>query len=223
LYSSNLVLLAIVPGAVYTFSMLLYGFLPERFYHHSRVKPDMTLRTTTLHRFTCYFLLFHGLAWLSVLTGRPAIWYWVLLWLVPLVLVFPLYVLLRQYVQHGNGGRGRLTNTRVFLGPRLLNFFIMPVGQDYHLPHHLFASVPHYKLRELHEVLMKYPDYRASAIEVDGIAKPPAGSNNKTVLDVLGAATQFTGDGTFIDSSVLEEHEVTEREAIQAEERASAS
>ena len=89
----------------------------------------------------------------------------VYLWLLPLVTVFPLYVLLRQLLQHGNGGRGRLTNTRVFLRPWLVNFFLLPVGQDYHLPHHLFASIPHYRLRRLHLAMLAYDDYRAAAVE----------------------------------------------------------
>ena len=181
----------------------------------------MSLRAATLQRFTCYFVLFHGLAWLSVVTGRPALWYWVLLWLVPLVTAFPLYVLLRQLLQHGNGGRGRLTNTRVFLRPRMVNFFLLPVGQDYHLPHHLFASIPHYRLRELHAALMRYPDYRESAVEVNGVVRAPTEAGHQSLLTVLGVESGSFPDGTFIDSSVLEDCDVTKRDAIRAEEQAS--
>lgn len=221
LYRNNLLLLAIVPGAIYAASMFFFALLPDRFYHQSRVKPDLSLRSATLQRFTCYFVLFHGLSWLSVVTGRPALWYWVLLWLVPLVTVFPLYVLLRQLLQHGNGGRGRLTNTRVFLRPKTVNFFLLPIGQDYHLPHHLFASIPHYRLRRLHEALLQYPDYRESAIEVDGVVRAPAAAGHRNLLAVLGAESAKSADGTFIDSTVLEDCDVTERDAIRAEERAS--
>jgi fatty acid desaturase len=216
-------LLAIVPGTVYVLAMLLYALLPEGYYHRSRVKPDISLRTTTLMRFTCYFALFHGLAWLSVWTGRPMIWYWILLWALPLITVFPLYVLLRQFVQHGNGGRGRLTNTRVFLRPWAMNFFLLPVGQDYHLPHHLFASIPHYRLRKLHEALLQFPDYRLAAIEVEGVRHATPNTGRQSLLDVLGAEPAQAADGTFIDSEVLNEYDVTEREAIQAEEKASAA
>jgi fatty acid desaturase len=221
LYRNNLTLLAIVPSAVWAASMVFFALLPERCYHQSRVKPDMNLRSTTLQRFTCYFALFHGLAWLSVATGRPVLWYWVLLWLVPLVTVFPLYVLLRQLLQHGNGGRGRLTNTRVFLRPKTVNFFLLPAGQDYHLPHHLFASVPHYRLRQLHEGLLAYPDYREAAVEVGGVVRVSAETRHQSLVAVLGADPPRAADGTFIDSSVLEDCDVTERDAIQAEERAS--
>lgn len=223
LYIGDWRLLAIVPGTVWAGAMIFFGLLPDRFYHRSRVKPDMSLKATTLQRFTCYFILFHGLAWASVATGRPVMWYWAALWALPLLTVFPLYVLLRQFVQHGNGGRGKLTNTRVFLGPTTLNFFLLPVGQDYHLPHHLFASVPHYRLRDLHEALLKYPEYQSSAVEVDGVVHPPRGTAHASLLDVLGHVPESELDGTFIDSSVLDEYDVTERDAIRAEEQASAS
>jgi fatty acid desaturase len=222
-YVGDWLLLAIIPPALWIASMVVFGILPESYYHRSRVKPDIGLRATTLQRLTCYFLLFHGLAWLNLLTGRPAIWYWLLLWAVPLVTTFPLYVLLRQFVQHGNGGRGRLTNTRVFLGPTTINFFLLPVGQDYHLPHHLFASVPHYRLRQLHEAMLKFLDYRSAAVEVDGVVRPPKGTSHHSLIAVLGAERSLSADGTFIDSSVLDEHDVTERDAIAAEEKASAN
>src|SRR5207245_11656574 len=92
-----------------------------------------------------------------------------------------------------------------------VNFFLLPVGQDSHLPHHLFASIPHYRLRRLHEAMLAYPDYRAAAVEVDGVVRAPAG--HRSVLDVLGAEPARAPDGTFIDGSVLDDCEVVERDA----------
>ncbi len=63
---------------------------------------------------------------------------YVLLWLVPLFTSFSFFMILRQLVQHGNGDRGKLTNTRTFLLAPLINFAVFPMGQDYHLPHHLY-------------------------------------------------------------------------------------
>jgi fatty acid desaturase len=220
-YRGDWLKLAVIPAAVYLASMLFFALLPGRFYHQSRVKPDISLRVATLQRFTCYFALFNGLAWVSILTGVPALWYWVFLWLVPLVTVFPLYVLLRQLLQHGNSSRGRLTNTRVFLRPWTVNFFLLPVGQDYHLPHHLFASIPHYRLRRLHEAMLAYPHYRAAAVEVDGVVRPRA--ERQSIVGVLGAQSDPAADGTFIDGSVLDDCEVIEREAIEHEEQKSAA
>jgi fatty acid desaturase len=221
LYRGDWSLLAFLPPAFWVLSMFVFALLPSSCYHRSRVKPDISLRVATLQRFTCYFLLFHGLAWLSVLTGRPAMWYWLVLWFLPLVTVFPLYVLLRQLLQHGNGDRGRLTNTRVFLRPWTVNFFLLPVGQDYHLPHHLFASIPHYRLRRLHQAMLAYSDYREAAIEVAGVIRSPQGTDRRSVVDVLGAEPARSADSTFIDSTVLDDCEVIERDAIRNEERAS--
>ena len=65
-------------------------------------------------------------------------------------------MIMRQLVQHGNGDRGWLTNTRTFLVAPAIRFAVFPLGQDYHLPHHVFATIPHYRLKKLHEHLMQY-------------------------------------------------------------------
>src|SRR5262249_30218347 len=85
--------------------------------------------------------------------------------------------------------------------------------------HHLYASVPHYRLRELHEILLEYPEYRENAVVVEGYFlprhRPPTAP---TVLDVLGpeyAPHEFRG--VHIDNSVLEDEEVEDRDAILRE------
>src|SRR5919108_212309 len=122
---------------------------------------------------TYIILVFLALAWLSLYVTPWAALYYGLLWVLPIFTSFSFFMILRQIVQHGNGGRGWLTNTRVFFVNRLINFAVFPIGQDYHLPHHLFASVPHYRLRKLHETLLAYPEYRAQAIIVEGYLLPP--------------------------------------------------
>ena len=39
---------------------------------------------------------------------------------------------------------------------------------DYHLPHHLMASVPHYNLKQLHEIMLRDPEYREKGVIVEG-------------------------------------------------------
>src|SRR5207248_4879720 len=136
-------------------------------YHQSRVHPVIHQRWMSIGRITYASLLFNALAWVTLLTGRWAALYFALLWLVPLFTSFSFFMILRQLVQHGNGDRGWLTNTRVFFVNRLISYAVFPMGQDYHLPHHLFASVPHYRLRELHAFLAQCAEYRAQAIEVE--------------------------------------------------------
>src|SRR5205085_10557905 len=134
--------------------------------------PLIRMRWTSMGRLTFLSLVFNALAWATLWTGRWAGLYFLVLWVVPLLTSFSFFMILRQLVQHGNGGRGWLTNTRVFLVNRFINYAVFPMGQDYHLPHHLYASVPHYRLRELHEVLMEYPEYREQAVVVEGYFVP---------------------------------------------------
>jgi hypothetical protein len=106
----------------------------------------------------------------------------------------------------------------VFLCHPLINFAVFPMGQDYHLPHHMFSTVPHYRLKHLHEAMLDYPEYSEGATVVEGYfwpkEKPPV---RPTVVDVLGPeyAPQEFRD-VYIDNSVLENQLVTdlEREEI---------
>jgi hypothetical protein len=208
--------LAVAPTALYLAMMAFYLWLPARLYHQSRVHPVVSLRWMTLLRMTYTTAVFAGLAWVTLLTGVWAAVYYALLWVVPLLTSFAFFMILRQWVQHGNGDRGWLTNTRVFFVGPFIRFSVFPIGQDYHLPHHMFASVPHYRLKELHEVLLRYPEYGAQALEVHGyFLSPERPQVHPTVLDVLGpdyAACEFRG--VHIDNTVLEDDEVEEKEDI---------
>jgi fatty acid desaturase len=212
-------LLAIVPTVLWAAVMGFYLRLAESKFHQSRVHPVIGQRIMTLMRISYITLVFTTIAWLSMLTGARAAVYYFLLWLVPLFTSFSFFMILRQLVQHGNGDRGWLTNTRIFFVQRFINFSVFPIGQDYHLPHHLYATVPHYRLRNLHELLLEYSEYREQAIEVHGyFLQPTKDSSHPTVLDVLGpayAAKEFRG--VHIDNSVLEDDVVEEKAEIVRE------
>ncbi len=113
-------------------------------------------------------LLYAALSAVQLAGWGPAWAYFGLLWLVPVFTAFPLFMILRQWVQHGNADRGRYTNTRVFLVGPLVRYAVFPWGMDYHLPHHLMASVPHYNLKQLHEIMLRDPEYREKGVVVDG-------------------------------------------------------
>ncbi len=207
--------LGIVPWALWLAMMLYFWFLPESKYHQSRVRPLVHMRWVSMMRVSYVTIIFNALAWITLLTGRWAAVYYFVLWLVPLFTSFSFFMILRQIVQHGNGGRGWLTNTRVFLVNRAINFAVFPMGQDYHLPHHMYASVPHYRLKELHAILMDYPEYRENVIVVDGYFvhrhRPPIGP---TVLDVVGPEYAPKARDVHIDNSVLDDDNVDEKDAI---------
>ncbi|MBI3409178.1 MAG: fatty acid desaturase [Planctomycetes bacterium] len=208
-------LLAIIPPLMWAAMMVFYAFLPENMFHQSRVHPVISMRAMTLMRVTYISLVFNGLAWLSLYVTPYATLYYFLLWLVPIFTSFSFFMILRQLVQHGNGDRGWLTNTRVFFVQPLINFAVFPMGQDYHLPHHLFASVPHYRLKDLHEALLACQEYRDQAVVVEGYflprEKPP---KHPTVLDVLGPAYHHRAREIYIDNDVLEGEKVEEKDDI---------
>ncbi len=211
----NALLLAVIPPALWVAVMIFYAVIPERMYHQSRVHPVISSRSMTLMRITYITALFCGLAWLSLLVDPWATMYYFLLWLVPIFTSFSFFMILRQLVQHGNGDRGWLTNTRVFFVNPLINFAVFPMGQDYHLPHHLFASIPHYRLKQLHEALMQCEEYRQQAVVVEGYFSAPVHPpRNPTVLDVLGPDFHHKADEVYIDNSVLENEDVEEKEDI---------
>lgn len=214
-YDENPLLLAIVPAAMYAAMMTFYAAIPDSMYHQSRVHPVVSMRAMTLMRITYITLLFSGLAWLSLYVTPFAALLYLLLWVLPIFTSFSFFMILRQIVQHGNGGRGWLTNTRVFFVNPFINFAVFPMGQDYHLTHHIFASVPHYRLRELHELLTQCAEYREQAVVVEGYfmpyEKPPT---KPTVIDVLGPKYHLEVAEVHIDNDVLEGEEVEEKDEI---------
>jgi hypothetical protein len=102
----------------------------------------------------------------------------------------------------------------VFVCHPLINFAVFPLGQDYHLPHHMFSTIPHYRLKELHEALAQYPEYSEHATVVEGYIWPKERPPKRpTVVDVLGpdyAPDEFRD--VYIDNAVLEGRNVTAEE-----------
>lgn len=215
--------LAVVPMSLWLVGVVFFAVLPDAKYHRTRLHPVIHQRWASVLRITFLTGLFSALAWITLLTGRWAAIYFFVLWLVPSLTSFSFFMILRQLVQHGNADRGWLTNTRIFFVNRLINFAVFPMGQDFHLPHHLYATVPHYRLRQLHELLLNYPEYREQAVVVEGYFlprhRPP---EHPTVLEVLGPDhAPHQGHGIHIDNTVLDGVEIEDRAEILQEEQAS--
>ncbi len=207
--------LAIVPTAMWVGIMAFYYFIPERLYHQTRIHPVISMRATSLGRMTYMTGLFVGLAWLSLLVTPYAVLYYLLLWAVPILTSFSFFMILRQIVQHGNGDRGWLNNTRVFRVHPFIQFSVFPMGMEYHLPHHLYVTIPHYRLRELHEFLIGCQEYREQAVEVEGYFLPYERPAVKpTVIDVLGPDFYRKAEEIYIDNAVLETESVEEKDEI---------
>lgn len=197
----------------------IYPPLPLRFFAGSRLHPPVSPQVTSGLRVTLVCLVWGALGTASVITGNPWVpFYYLLLWVLPLFTTFSLFMILRQVVQHGNGGFGWISNTRVFELNPAFRFAIFPMGQDYHLPHHLFASVPHYRLKALHSFLMNYPEYQRHAVEVHGYFKSPEKPKvHPTVVDVLGPEWEPGWQKRFIDDTVLDGVDMRDRDKVLAE------
>jgi fatty acid desaturase len=181
--------LLIVPSVLLTLGLTALALIPERWLEEYFIKSDLPVRFQRGMRLVFNTLLLTALAALTLWTGQPCWLFYLVLWVVPLGTSFAFFMILRQVVQHGNGGTDRFTNTRIFHIHWLLSWAIFPIGNDYHLPHHLFPLVPHYNLRKLHEVLMQTREYQEQATLVEGYFVPAEPPTHPTVLDLIERET----------------------------------
>ncbi len=82
---------------------------------------------------------------------------YLVLWVLPLVTVVQALLRLRAIAEHGatSDFSSPLTAARTNLAPAWLAWLIFPHHVNYHIEHHLYASVPHYNLPALHEELVR--------------------------------------------------------------------
>lgn len=112
---------------------------------------------------------------LALMTGY--LWTYVLLWLVPLFTVAILCFRLRTAAEHSALYRPEhrftrqavdtIATTRTTRGCPITQFFLAPYNMSYHIEHHLYPSVPVFRLRELHAHLMRNPEFAARARVTD--------------------------------------------------------
>ncbi|HEX6690939.1 MAG TPA: fatty acid desaturase family protein [Burkholderiales bacterium] len=77
---------------------------------------------------------------------------YLVLWILPLVTVVQAILRLRAIAEHGatTDFSSPLTAARTNVAPAWLEWLIFPHHVNYHIEHHLYASVPHYNLPRLH-------------------------------------------------------------------------
>ena len=82
---------------------------------------------------------------------------YLVLWVLPLVTVVQAILRLRAIAEHGatTDFSSPLTAARTNVAPAWLEWLIFPHHVNYHIEHHLYASVPHYNLPALHRELAK--------------------------------------------------------------------
>ena len=82
---------------------------------------------------------------------------YLVLWVLPLVTVVQAILRLRAVAEHGatTDFSSPLTAARTNLGPAWLRWLIFPHNVNYHVEHHLYASVPQYHLPRLHQEMTR--------------------------------------------------------------------
>jgi fatty acid desaturase len=84
-------------------------------------------------------------------------------WLVPYLTSFQVIRYFTEMAEHaGLDSRDPWTASRNWTASLPVRFIVGPHSDDlYHLVHHLFPRIPHYRLRAAHAVLMGVPEYAA--------------------------------------------------------------
>lgn len=194
-----------------------YLLIPNAAFAQSRIEPVISHRWTWISRISFLGLVYTALTVMTYVADPWAWGYFLLLWVLPLFTAFPLFMILREWLQHGNGDRGRYTNSRVFFVNPLLRYAVFPFGQDYHLPHHLVAAVPHYRLKELHALLRRDPEYARMGLEVEGWSRRPRPETGRpSSVEVLGPAyTPSRRAEAHVDSGALDDAVINDAAAIR--------
>jgi fatty acid desaturase len=96
-------------------------------------------------------IVFH-LAALLVFAWSGYLLEYLVLWVLPLFTVVQAILRLRAIAEHGAtmDFSSPLTAARTNVAPAWLEWLIFPHHVNYHIEHHLYASVPHYNLPALH-------------------------------------------------------------------------
>ncbi len=211
----------VIPMSCWLVLATIYARLPEDAFDRPKLRPVISPRVMFIGRTGFLTVLLCTLGYIQASTQFMALRYYSLLFYLPALTVFPFFMILRQVIQHGNGDRGWLTNTRVFHMNPFLRYAVFPFGMDYHLPHHMYATAPHYRLKALHEFLMQHPEYAENCQIVENYVIPNEGHRHPTVLEVLGPEYAQASDEVYTDPSVLEDWEVEGKSSLENETRCS--
>ena len=166
--SSGWVLLAMVIWILVA-AIAIWPIRSDEFYH-SGYPGTYGPKLRSWMRLTFFTILQGSLVLATLATAVDYVWYFRLLWLLPMVTSFPYFMLLRDAYQHANTDEGRYSNSRVMFPDPFSGWAIFMYGSDIHLTHHMYPGVPHYKLRRLHDALKRRSkQYSDEVVETHGM------------------------------------------------------
>ena len=106
---------------------------------------------------------------LAVVAAYFGLWHILLLyWIVPLATFLMAILYLRDVAEHFGMPAAGIERSRTVLAGGLERVLIAQNGVNFHAEHHLFPSVPFFRLRRLHQALMQDAGYRAQAVVTRG-------------------------------------------------------
>jgi fatty acid desaturase len=93
-------------------------------------------------------------------------WYYLVLWVLPLATGLQMILRLRAICEHGavSDTVSPLMAARTNHANAATRFFLFPHHVNYHLDHHLYPAVPHYRLPALHEALRRTGVLKAAEV-----------------------------------------------------------
>ena len=157
-----------------------------------QVNDALGARNVWLLRIAYYGAVVGAIAWFNLWTE------YVLFWVAPFFTFYPAVLFLREIAHHGNyPDAGDFTNSRVYRARWLEREIFFPFGEHNHVLHHMFPTIPHYRMDDAHAVMLRYPPYRDTVVTCNGFfVKADSRSPEPTVLDVLASpATKYARGG----------------------------
>ncbi len=133
----------------------------------------------------------------SILIWANAVGLFILYWCVPMFTWLMFIFRLRSIAEHSAiNHHNENAATRTTCASLIERVFIAPKNVNYHIEHHLYPSVPFYRLPQLHALLLSKPGYRDAAHLTRtywGVLQEAAGSQ----LCFVSALNTHCGKGEF--------------------------
>lgn len=107
--------------------------------------------------------LYYGVAFCLIILMQWE-WEFLIYWLIPYITIYQTLNRIRLSTEHFNLGENAEGNARTVMPGLLEGLIFSPHNLGYHGAHHLYPSVPFYRLPRLHKLLIQTDYYRKTAI-----------------------------------------------------------